>query len=85
MTRLPNETPAKCAFAEVLKPAKKKRGRPPLTWTKSIINDLSPLKNNLNLSDQHKTQETLTNLCADRKKWKQTIRHVMSGNGCDTT
>ena len=43
LLRLHDETPAKQALQEFLRPAQKDRGRPPLTWWSIVIKDLKEL------------------------------------------
>ena len=43
LLRLPINTPARLSTTEALKPAKKNRGRPPLTWHKLIESDVKKL------------------------------------------
>ena len=64
--RLPENTPARQALMESLKPAKKPRGRPTKTWNSMINEDLKEL--GLKLGDEELTETT-----QDRLVWKTII------------
>lgn len=76
MMRLPQDTPARLALDEHLRPTHNKRGRPKTTWIKTIKNDLMNIIN-LNLDDRKETINTLENITKDRKNWKKVIKALI--------
>ena len=75
MMRLPQDTPARLALDEHLRPTHNKRGRPKTTWIRTIKNDLNII--NLNLDDRKETINTLENITKDRKNWKKMIKALI--------
>ena len=55
--RLEDDTPAKQALQEFLRPVKKPRGCPTTTWLKKIANDLS--ETNIRLNSQNTTPQQI--------------------------
>ena len=80
--RLEDDTPAKQALQEFLRPVKKPRGRPTTTWLKKISSDLS--ETNIQLNPQNVTPqqifENLKTKTSDRNQWRKQIRVVMDDN-----
>ena len=80
--RLEDDTPAKQALQEFLRPVKKPRGRPTTTWLKKISSDLS--ETNIQLNPQNATPqqifENLKTKTSDRNQWRKQIRVVMDDN-----
>ena len=80
--RLEDDTPAKQALQEFLRPVKKRRGRPTTTWLKKISSDLS--ETNIQLNPQNATPqqifENLKTKTSDRNQWRKQIRVVMDDN-----
>ena len=78
LLRLPLETPARLALNEALKPSRKHRGRPPMTWIKSVMKDLT----NLNILSESETPERsfikLTVITQDCARWNALIRSAIS-------
>ena len=79
LMRLDNETPAKKALIEYIKPGKKKIGRPKTTWVYQIYKEL---KNDCNINDINFENETtmikdLDIICKDRIRWKNIMRSIM--------
>ena len=79
LMRLDNETPAKKALLEYIKPGKKKIGRPKTTWVYQIYKEL---KNDCNINDINFENETtmikdLDIICKDRIRWKNIMRSIM--------
>ena len=75
------ETPARKSLTEALTPAKKKRGKPPMTWLKVIEKDIQPV---VTLNIHTDTAETITNklinVTEDRIRWTQRIKDIMESN-----
>ena len=83
MMRLDANTPVRKALDESLKPAKRKRGKPPTTWLKVIGNDLKPLVNHeLSKNIPFQTTQTLTQLTQDRNEWSSRTKDMMESNLC---
>ena len=78
LMRMDPEVPARVALQEALKPAKRKRGRPPTTWTTIIQQDLVSLNISTKLNNNQSAIEELESLCGDRKEWMARCR--MRGN-----
>ena len=86
LLRLPIETPARIALDEALKPSKKPRGHPKLTWITLIIKDLT----NIGILKQETTEEIellknqraiinqLCELTQDRKVWNNRVRSAIT-------
>ena len=81
LMRMEKETPARKSLTEALTPAKKKRGKPPMTWLKVIEKDIQPV---VTLNIHTDTAETITNklinVTEDRKRWTQRIKDIMESN-----
>ena len=84
--RLEDDTPAKQALQEFLRPVKKPRGRPTTTWLKKISSDLS--ETNIQLNPKNATPHTSADIkfenlktkSSDRNQWRKQIRVVMDDN-----
>ena len=57
LMRMDTQTPARKSLTEALTPAKKKRGKPPMTWLKVIEKDIQPV---VTLNIHTDTAETVT-------------------------
>lgn len=78
LLRLPHETPAQLALNEAIKPSRKYRGRPPITWLDTIKKDLTELNilpKNLTYNDIIKHLRELTE---NRVAWKKTVGSAIS-------
>ena len=73
LMRLPAETPARIAFAEALKPARRRRGRPRTIWTNVIQNDLNTAKIKIELTATDAIPK-LEKLCKERDDYKSLTR-----------
>ena len=83
MMRLEDETPAKKAFYESLKPQKRKVGKPAQTWIKTIENDLKIIDINLKIDNKTQPEVTIDFLkryTNDRLTWKKIVQDIMMGN-----
>ena len=79
LARLPDNTPAKLALQEALKPTKKNIGRPPLTWMSQIKKELQELK--IISTEQSKSNHFMTDIfeiAKDRNVWKNCVRSAIS-------
>ena len=75
LMRLPETTPARCAFREILQKGKRKRGRPKTTWLALLKEDLKLA--NIEFSDNYvETERNLTNLTTNRKNWYDVIQII---------
>ena len=72
-------TPVRIALKEALKPTKGKRGRPSITWLKTIANDLKDSDFAINIKHPQETLQTLISITKDRKKWKTQQPFILSG------
>ena len=77
LMRLPEETPARIALQEALKPVRRPAGRPKQTWIATINQDLKNLNPDLQLGTSQLEEDT-----ADRKKWNALVRN---GSAVPTT
>ena len=77
LMRLHPETPARKALTEFLRPTKKTRGRPPLTWIKLMKQDLEEANIHININKPEETEEKLINLAHNRHTWHEVVRNVM--------
>ena len=68
LIRLPDESPAKKALQEYIKPIKRKIGRPKTTWLHQIYNDLKGNIEDVNFKNEYSMIKDLENLCKNRKK-----------------
>ena len=79
LLRLPINTPARLSTIEALKPAKKNRGRPPLTWHKLIESDVKKL--GFIETEQRESTESifykLENLAKDRLVYTERLNRCM--------
>ena len=75
--RLHPETPARKALTEFLRPTKKTRGRPPLTWLKQAKQDLEEANIQIDLNKPEETEQTLIDLAHDRYTWHEVVKNVM--------
>jgi hypothetical protein len=66
--RLNSDAPARQSLQEALKPAKRKQGRPKLTWIQQIRNDLKECGMNPDSDFQNVYQ-----LASNRKEWRKAI------------
>ena len=74
MIRLPEQTSSKQALYEALRPVKKPKGKPKLTWLGLINKDQGG--QGLGVKGINK----LKDLANDRSTWSGVIRLAMSGN-----
>ena len=83
LMRLPEETPARQAFSEAVRPKKNKRGRPKTTWLDTLQRDFDEVKIEINIKDPKNIPE-IVQLCADRDdynfKTQTYLRHA--GESC---
>ena len=66
--RLNHEVPARKGLTEVLKPSKRKRGRPRTTWISKMQQDISNLGLDITLNNESIQQ--LSGICGDRDAWR---------------
>ena len=79
--RLDPTTPARQSFREVLRPGAKRRvGRPAVTWIECITKDLEIANITLDRSSPDNTIRQLIQLTADRDNWHAISRYIMQGN-----
>jgi len=80
--RLEEKTPVRQSLRETLTDAKKKIGRPCLTWMKVIEKDLAMVNVNLDLnkSTPDIILEKLVNLTKDRENWRKIVSYIMAVN-----
>ena len=71
--RLEDDTPAKQALQEFLRPVNKPKGHPTTTWLKKISSDLSETNIRLNLQNVTLQQifQNLKTKSSDRNRWKK--------------
>ena len=69
--RLDNETPAKQALQEFLRPVQKDRGRPPTTWWSIVKKDLNEI------GIKFKNLNELERLASDRSSWRGLVKHAV--------
>ena len=75
--RLDETTPVRIALEEAIKPTVNKRGRPKVTWLKTIYEDLRLGGVELKLNSTESTIEVLKDITKDRKLWKHFIKGLM--------
>ena len=81
MMRMDKETQVRKALEETLRPLKKKRGKPPLTWLKVIEKDIQSIVDlRLNHDTADQIIHTLTQVTKDRKDWSDRIKDIMENN-----
>ena len=73
LMRLPAETPARVAFEEALKPARRRQGRPRTIWTNVIQKDLNTAKIEIELTATDAIPK-LIELCKERDDYKSLTR-----------
>ena len=78
MSRLPEDTPVRIAYAEAIRPVKKLRGGQRLTWPKKIEKDLNP-----NPQAPKMTLEKAQILAQDRQGWNTYTSRLMSAERGD--
>ena len=69
--RLPEDTPVRQALTEALKPTRRPRGRPRLTWVAQVARDLE------GMGLPGLGEEQLLNLASDRDWWRGMVRGVV--------
>ena len=80
LLRLHEETPAKQALREHLRPVKRPRGKPKTTWISVVNKDLEIVQNNMKINSE--TLEHYSKLAENRKEWSAMIGRAMSaGDG----
>ena len=78
LMRLNEETPARRALDEYLKVSKRPVGHPKLTWWSLVLSDIKKYNNlNVNVESEVLLFRDLVKLCADRKAWRQAVKHIM--------
>lgn len=77
MMRLHPETPVRIALKEHLRYTKRKKGRPTNTWVQTVTKDLKNI-NKIRSRDPIGIFKELEKLCADRRQWRDIVRHAMS-------
>ena len=82
LQRLPDETPAKQALHESLRPTKRPPGRPPTNWLKQVRKDITT--QNIEQSEEQYKQMTdiefhehMREKAQDRDNWRMSIVHAM--------
>ena len=77
--RLNDDTPAKRAICEYLKPHRRPVGRPPLTWLTLIMKDLKTIREENNITDvfNETTLKQLTELARERTPWIKGVGRSM--------
>ena len=80
--RLDEGTPVRRSLREALTDVRRKVGRPCLTWMKVIEKDLAKINIDLDVngSTPDELLEKLVDLTKDRKKWRETVRDIMTVN-----
>ena len=74
---LDENTPAKRALKEALRPERRPVGRPTLTWLDIVKKDLETGNIIINLKRQEQTLKTLVDVTRDRKIWRKTVKELM--------
>ena len=82
LMRLDEGTPVRRSLREALTDVRRKVGRPCLTWIKVIEKDLAKINIDLDVngSTPDELLEKLVDLTKDRKKWRDTVRDIMTVN-----
>ena len=76
LMRLDDRTPARRAFNEYLKVVRRPQGRPKLTWGRLVYNDIKQFSNlNVNFDNEFSCFRDLTDICADRQRWRKIVGH----------
>ena len=75
--RLDDHTPVRIALKEALTPTETKRGRPKMTWIKTIADDLNRKGIVINIKRPEETLQTLLLVAEDRQKWKEVTGTLM--------
>ena len=82
--RLNDKTPARVALREYLKEITKPVGRPKLTWARLVYNNVRQYSGlDLNYNSEKSFFNDLFPTCADRKKWRNIVKHIMLQCGTD--
>ena len=69
LMRLPEDSPARLALIEALKPSRRPQGRPKTTWISNMNKELQSIDPTLKLGTPQ-----LEELCKNRAKWNSMIR-----------
>ena len=78
LARLNDNTPARVALREYLKDIPKPVGRPKLTWARLVYNNFQQYSGlDLNYNSEKSFFNDLFPICADRKKWRNIVKHIM--------
>ena len=81
LMRLDDSTEARKALREALRPEKRKVGKTPTTWLKTIEKDLAgTVEINIFGEDQDEIIAKLSEATGDRKIWKATVQCIMEKN-----
>ena len=81
MMRMDKQIPVRKALEEALRPAKKRRGKPPTTWMKAIEKDLNQIiQLNINTHTPEQIIQTPESVTKDRKQWAHHIKDIMESN-----
>ena len=75
--RRDERTPVRIALKEALKPTDGKKGRPKITWLRTIANDLSESEHPINIKHPEETLHTLHSITQDRKEWRRIVGTLM--------
>ena len=75
--RLDDNTPVRIALKEALTPTETKKGRPKMTWIKTIADDLNRRSIVINIKRPEETLQTLLRITEDRQKWKEETGTLM--------
>ena len=70
-------TPIRIALKKALNPTEGKRGRPKITWLKTVTNDLKVSAYVINIKNPQETLQTLISITEDRNKWRDIVRTLM--------
>ena len=78
LARLNDNTPARAALREYLKDIPKPVGRPKSTWARLVYNNVQQYSGlDLNYNSEKSFFNDLIPICADRKKWRNIVKHIM--------
>ena len=84
LCRLNEKTPARKALDEYLKESRRPAGRPKLTWCKLVTENIEQYSNlQINFKSESSMFKDLIPICADRKRWKQTVKNIMLQSATD--
>ena len=78
LLRLPNDTPARKAFREALKPTKRPRGRTIGTWISTIKKDLLDGEIMKESEIMNNFEENVERIAKNRIDWSHKIRGAIS-------